>query len=155
MTTVVKKNCHKTLAMSFEFSPSSWFSKVKMKWPVRACQEESFTAQRARRESLCFSQYLISKAFRTTINYTSLCLCKRNWKYCAQISVTGQASVWRRLGCRSFAMNISTLLFYRAVKSMNWGQGISGRTGCAETPAEPTHTAAALWFEDPQPSPLT
>jgi len=46
-------------------------------------------------------------------------------------------------------VNISTLLLHRAVKSLNWGQGITGRTGCAETPAEPTHTAAALWLEDP------
>lgn len=49
----------------------------------------------------------------------------------------------------SFAANISTLLLHSAVKALNQGQGITGRTGCAETLAEPTHTAAALWLEDP------
>lgn len=49
----------------------------------------------------------------------------------------------------SFAVNISALLLHSAVKSLNQGQGITGRTGCAETLAEPTHIAAALRLEDP------
>lgn len=49
----------------------------------------------------------------------------------------------------SFAVNISALLLHSAVKSLNQGQGITGRTGCAETLAEPTHIVAALRLEDP------
>jgi len=51
-----------------------------------------------------------------------------------------------------FAVNLSTLLLHNAVKCLNQGQSITGRTGCAETLAEPTHVAAALRLEDPSAS---
>lgn len=50
------------------------------------------------------------------------------------------------------AVTVSTLLLHSAVKSLNQGQGITGRAGCAETLAEPTHVAAALRLEDPPAS---
>lgn len=93
------------------------------------------------------------KLFRTTINNASLCLCKRN----IEITVHSYQSLARPqpkeiLAEEGFAVNIPTPLLHGAVKSLNQGQGITGRAGCAETLAEPTHIAAALRLEDPPAS---
>lgn len=52
----------------------------------------------------------------------------------------------------SFSGSVSTVFLHGTVKSLNPGQGITGRTGCAETLAEPTHIAATLRLEDPPAS---
>lgn len=151
MTTVVKKDCHKSLALSFGFPHQA--DSAKSKWnslSEHAKRNHILFRELKKCCLLCFSQYLNSRAFRAHHKQCRFMFmkkkCNRYTLHLTRLSVAGQSSAQRE--------NTQPLALQHCENSHPGSEACWWDRIYRETLSEPTHTAIVLWLEDLQLPPL-